>query len=459
MPTGIKINCNASSVYTKQMGNYGRMKVWYIPDGITNIISMHELEKLYRIMYDSWEGYYIVHTAQGQVHFHKDEQGLPYIDLEQSGRMAAIMLMQNASQQSTEPEGVALVQTVRENYEGYTKREVLRAKEARRAQAMIGNPSEGDFKGMVSSNMIKNCSITPSDIANAKEIFGPALASMRGQIVRRTPAPVVGDYVAVPRSLVERNRIITMAADVFFVDGTAFLITLSRNVKFITAEHTLVRTAKALVKHIEHVLQVYRRAGFIVRTILMDGEFEKIKDVLPTVECNTTAAKEHVSEAERTIRTVKERTRGLVCTLPFTHIPRRMKIEFVYFMVFWLNAFPVKTGISGVYPPRELLVRWCLDYNKHCRVLPGTYCEVHDEPVPSNTMTSRAHAAIAMGPTGNLQGSVKFYCLTTGRILKRRELTPYPMPDWVIKRVNQIGAKEKQGRTFRFLNQRAEPYE
>ncbi len=83
----------------------------------------------------------------------------------------------------------------------------------------------------------------------------------------------------------------------------------------------------------------------------MDGEFEKIRDILPTVEFNTTAAKEHVSEAEKTIRTVKERTRGLVCTLPFTHIPQRMKIEFIYFMVFWLNAFPVRMGISGVYSP------------------------------------------------------------------------------------------------------------
>ena len=118
-----------------------------------------------------------MHMAQGQMNFHKDEQGLPYIDLEQSGCMAAIMLMQNASQQSTESEGMALVQTVRENYEGYTKREVLRVKEAHCAQAMIGNPSKGDFRGMVSSNMIKNCSITPSDIA-AKEIFGPALASV-----------------------------------------------------------------------------------------------------------------------------------------------------------------------------------------------------------------------------------------------------------------------------------------
>jgi hypothetical protein len=225
-----------------------------------------------------------MHMAQGQVNFHKDEQGLPYIDLEQSGRMAAIMLMmlmQNASQQSTESKGMALVQTVRENYEGYTKREVLRVKEASCAQAMIGNPSKGDFRGMVSSNMIKNCSITLSDIANAKEIFWPALASVQGKAVCRTPASVVGDYITVPCSLVEWNRIITMAAEMFFVEGTAFLITLSRNVKFITAEHTPVCTAKALVKHIEQVLQVYWRTGFIVKTILMDGEFEKSKIYYP----------------------------------------------------------------------------------------------------------------------------------------------------------------------------------
>ena len=146
MPTGIKINCNAGLVSMKQMGKYRRMKVWYIPDGIANIISMHELEKLYQITYDSWERYYIVHMVQGQVHFHKDKQGLSCIDLKQLGRMAAIMLMQNASQQAMGSKGRALVQTVRENYEGYTKREVLRVKEARCEQAMIGNPSKGDFK-------------------------------------------------------------------------------------------------------------------------------------------------------------------------------------------------------------------------------------------------------------------------------------------------------------------------
>ncbi len=123
-----------------------------------------------------------------------------------------------------------------------------------------------------------------------------------------------------------------------------------------------MRMATNLRKHIKRVLEVYKRAGFIVRTILMDGEFEKIQSLLPTLECNATAAKEHVSEAERRIRTIKERTRGLLATLLFSRMPRRMKIEFVYFIVLWLNAFPVKSWISSTFSPWELLVCWCLDY-------------------------------------------------------------------------------------------------
>ncbi len=267
----------------------------------------------------------------------------------------------------------------------------------------------------------------------------------------RRPAPVVTDYVAVPCLLVEANKVITLAADMFFV---------LQHLKFVMAEHVQVRTTTHLSKHIKRVLDVHGRAGFRIRTILMDREFEKVKPFLQTLECNTMSAKEHVSKAERTICTLKERMWGLLALLPFSHIPRRMKIKIVYFIMLWLDAFLVKPGISTIYSPQELLllVRWKLDHKKHCRVLPGSYCEVHDEPVPTNTVVARTHACIALGPTGNLQGSIKLYCLKTGRVLKCCSFTVIPMPDRIICQVNEIGAHEGQGRTFRFLNRHRVPY-
>ncbi len=59
---GIKINCSAGAVVTNPRGSYGRLKAWYLPDGIVNIFSMHKLEQLYRITYNSWDGFYVVHT-------------------------------------------------------------------------------------------------------------------------------------------------------------------------------------------------------------------------------------------------------------------------------------------------------------------------------------------------------------------------------------------------------------
>ena len=164
--------------------------MWYLPDGIAKIISMHELEGMYRIIYDSWQGYYVVHTPKGEVRFYKDKQGLPYLDLEESSK-AAVMLLQQGQDPRTDTTGkepeheeaVALVQTVRGNYEGYTKRKVLKAKEARRAQAVMGNPSKKDYKTMVSNNLIPECPITPTDISNARVIFGPDLPSVRGKTV------------------------------------------------------------------------------------------------------------------------------------------------------------------------------------------------------------------------------------------------------------------------------------
>jgi hypothetical protein len=187
---------------------------------------------------------------------------------------------------------------------------------------MLGNPSKKDIQGLVSSNLIPNCPIARAD-----------LASIRGKIVQRTPAPVVVDYVVIPWQLVDANKAVTIVADVFFVDGIAFLIPVSKRIKFVTTKHLPIRMATILSKHLQRVLLVYGRAGFRVRSILMDGEFEKVKGLIPKVECNTTAAKEHISKVERSIRMVKEWMRGIVTTLPFTHIPRHMKIEFVYFTV------------------------------------------------------------------------------------------------------------------------------
>ena len=56
------------------------------------------------------------------------------------------------------------------------------------------------------------------------------------------------------------------------------LVTMSRNIRLYTAEYIPTRTAKQLTESILKVTRTYARGGFIVRLVLMDGEFEKVKD-------------------------------------------------------------------------------------------------------------------------------------------------------------------------------------
>ncbi len=136
----------------------------------------------------------MVHAKNGEVRFYKDKNRLPYIDLGDSAEDAAALLVHTGSKEAVK----VFVQMVWQNYEGFTKHKVLKAKEARCAMGMIGNPSEEDFKGMVRGNMTKNCPVTPDAITNARVIFGPDLPILWGKTVQRTPVPVVSEYVLVP---------------------------------------------------------------------------------------------------------------------------------------------------------------------------------------------------------------------------------------------------------------------
>ena len=148
----------------------------------------------YRITYDSNDGYYIVHSPRGKVKFYEDENGLPYISLDDATSTEAITMLQ--------------IDTVRKNFEGFTKREVAQAKFARQSQAMVGAPSDKDYHGLVSGNIsLRNIPFTGSDVTNAKKIFGPDLAGVRGKTVRKKPVPVVESYVAIPRDFVLNNKL------------------------------------------------------------------------------------------------------------------------------------------------------------------------------------------------------------------------------------------------------------
>jgi hypothetical protein len=156
--------------------------------------------------------------------------------------------------------------------------------------------------------------------------------------------------------------------------------------------------------------------------------------------------------------TIEERARSVLSEVPFKHcMPDAFVIHLMMFVVFWINAFPSDSGVSTVHSPREIVTGLKVEYAKHCRARWGSYVEASDDLDVTNTMRDRTSPCIVLGPTGNIQGSVRFRCynLETKAIVKRRTITPLPMPDRVIRRVLELGKRSKQKRKsehLQFLN-------
>ena len=60
-----------------------------------------------------------------------------------------------------------IIKTVRENYEGFTKKQVQRATEARRIMLMTGVPTKRAFESMVRLNQLQDYPVTIDDVKNA----------------------------------------------------------------------------------------------------------------------------------------------------------------------------------------------------------------------------------------------------------------------------------------------------
>lgn len=420
---GIRIICNAGTVLVTQMGTFkGYGKVWYHPGAIANILSLSNVQKVYRVTYDSAEGnQFVVHRDDGTSRvFKATDKGLYASEVEGTRR------------------GVALISTVKENSQSYTRREVKRAREARRLMAIIGRPTEKRMLEIVSKRLLPNCPVTGQDVVNARNIFGPDVGSLKGKTVRRPEQHVELKLMQIPNDIMERHREVVICFDVMFVNGVSFLVSISRAIKFCTAEALANRRGATLLVGLKRIKSTYSRRGFLVNRAAADNEFAVLENGLAEVGVvlNVVARDEHVPEIERHIRTLKERCRAIYNTLPFTRMPKRMVTELVYNATFWLHAFPVEDGLSDTISPRELITGIMVDAAKHCVLAFGAYVQTHEEH--DNSMATRTIGAIALRPSGNEQGGHYFMSLQSGRRLIRNRWTEIPMPADVIQRIHAM---------------------
>lgn len=204
----------------------------------------------------------------------------------------------------------------------------------------------------------------------------------------------------IPEQLSAELSKVTMSLDIFFVDRIPFLTSISRKILFSTTRALKNREHDTVFAGIMEIVSFYKMHNHEREFILSDNEFGPLKERLREkagTEMNLSAPNEHVPEVERNIKLIKERLRSVLAGMSYKKIPKNFKRELVLTCVSMLNMVPREASVSESLSPMELLTGRSFDFNKHCKLAPGSYCLVHEEHLPRNSMRERATGAIAIG--------------------------------------------------------------
>jgi len=390
----LQLSTNGGELTTNneaQVPGFG--KVWFNNKAITNMFSFAEMEDKCRITCDSQkERAFIVHMPDKQVKFQHQPNGL-YTTITQCDTGNEEDGNQNYRSATN------LLNTVEENKSMYTDHQVAKAKRARELCHAVGTPSIKDFKAIITMNCIKNNPVTIEDIDIAEKTFGPDIGALKGKTTHTKPAPVIDDFIETPKELIEAQQDIVLCMDGMKINGTPFLTTVSRHIRHRTTEWIKHQTTKECEEKLNNVIRICNRAGFKLKSIHCDNEFQPLMQPLQDkhgINMNCANAQEHVPEAECNNRITKERVRATHHRLPHNRITRTMIKILAMESTKKLNFFPPKGGVSKFYSPRMTLHQENLDCNKQCIHTFGSCIQAHDEPNPKNTQAPRTTDCICL---------------------------------------------------------------
>ncbi|KAL3936840.1 MAG: hypothetical protein SGBAC_007929 [Bacillariaceae sp.] len=101
------------------------------------------------------------------------------------------------------------------NMEGFKKKQVGQAADARKLQHTLFAPTNREVKAAVRLNVIKNMPVTSEDLGLAEKIFGPDISTLKGRSTRTTPDAVIEDFMEIPPEVTRHQRIVNIESGDF----------------------------------------------------------------------------------------------------------------------------------------------------------------------------------------------------------------------------------------------------
>ena len=120
---------------------------------------------------------------------------------------------------------------------------------------MFNNISTPKLLNIVNKNLVKGLPITKKDVKRAEVIYSPNVYALKG----KTTNQKVDHVVAPITRILKEYKNITLCIDVMFINGIKFILTVSRNIDFVTAQYMPSKKYSGYIKPIEMVCNMYAK--------------------------------------------------------------------------------------------------------------------------------------------------------------------------------------------------------
>jgi hypothetical protein len=146
----ICVHCNKRMLATTEEADFGDMPAYFNSRGIVNILSLYCLGKKMWVTYNSsnCNGVYQVNTKKGIVEFKQTPKGWHTLNLKDNPKVA-YQLVNGAElllpTPDTPPAHQIHVNTVHDNYEGYSCKQIEQYTAVQHLMNMVATPSACDF--------------------------------------------------------------------------------------------------------------------------------------------------------------------------------------------------------------------------------------------------------------------------------------------------------------------------
>ena len=159
------------------------------------------------------------------------------------------------------------MQTIDGNIEGFTKEQVQGAFPARELYHNLHRPPLEYLKNMVRAGQIRDNPVSLKAIESAELIFGPDIATLKGQTVRKKPPPVTEMIHAVPTEMVEPHRDLPAAMDEMTICGLRYLAFVDLTIRNRMAPRLKTNSRKEFFQAIDQIFDFYNGHGFHIAEI------------------------------------------------------------------------------------------------------------------------------------------------------------------------------------------------